>query len=546
MPQRPPTLRVITSSAWLRFACFAAAAALVLATGPSAWAGLLRDVGDQGEVDGMRAAKPHAFELLEQGEALAVAGRTQDADALFLQALSEYGAGTLLRRRHCEALTALGRRPEALQQCYQALQDFRSNQNVRATIRALVSGPSTPAIDQVQLALDLLDKHRTRSAEPFTAPAALCDIAASLGDGIMLRYCAAELQRIAPKAPETLRAQALLSTACLPWRFWVGWGAIAALVLTTLGHALRRFAGRSPRRLRASASLVGGVLCAALSTLPSSVLAEESATPGGSKEGMLSKFPVNDEDPDKSIPDEQAREHNPLQFGYWLQDVIHRAEVYSKHGKHDVAVKLYGALAKAVPERAISFVKMCEEYEALGDREKAVASCGAALLREGVLVRDYEHFVRLVLATPGPISDKQSKAVVRVLAHMKDEQAGRAAADQLECEVGVRLSNAQALESCIARLSVTAPDSPETISYRWSLAMIRGQIGEAKQLVEQAKNAGVKPEGVAGMERAIVEVQSNQHRFRVILGLISLALLLGGAGVAAMSVVRRRATPRPA
>jgi hypothetical protein len=57
----------------------------------------------------------------------------------------------------------------------------------------------------------------------------------------------------------------------------------------------------------------------------------------------------------------------------------------------------------------------------------------------------------------------------------------------------------------------------------------------------------MKPEGIDGMERAIADVQSHQHRFRVILGSISLVLLLAAASIAAMTMARRRATtPRPA
>ncbi len=522
------------------------AAACFFVVAPAARAELQRFPIDQQELDKMETAHAHAVELLERGEALAIAGDVAQADLLFKQGLAEDRNSSILQRRHCEALTALGKRSEAVASCYQALQEVRSNPNIRATVRAMVWGPTPPSWADVELALDLVHKERDRAPGQFTPVAATCDIAASLGDGVMLQHCGRELQTLVPDAPDTRRAMALLSAGCPPWQFWSGWAVIAAASLGTLAHAVWRRARRESRRVAGpSAALVGAVLWAALSVMPGAARAD--VPPKALDEpqpGMLSKWPINDDDPESSIPPEKELNADPLQGGYFLQDLIHRAEIYSKHGKHDVAARLYRALAKAVPERAIAFTKLCDEYEALGDIEKATGACQGALLRDGVLVRDYEHYVHLVLQSPGPLTERQTKALSMVVAHMQKDPAGRAVVDEVECEIAVRTSNRSQLEECTEKLAASAPQDPKTISYEWALAMLRGKLDDASQLLDEAKTLGFQPAGLARMESALSEAQAGRHRSRVVLLSIAGALLLAAAATAATAAIRKRANPQ--
>ncbi len=509
--------------------------------GPGAPARVRRDALDRSEVVAMRVASPRAADLLERGEAAGAAGRLEEAEALFREALGEYKGGSLLQRRRCQALTALGRRAEATTACYRALEGARSNANLRASVRAFVAGPTPPTLAEAGLAFELAVKARDRAPGQFTPVAAICDIAESLGDAIMLQHCADELHRIAPDAPDTRRAEALLAAQNPPWRRWAGWSAATAAVLATLGHAAWRRARRSPRRSARGAAIAGAVLGAALVLTPHVAAADVP----GQQPGMLSKWPIDDNNPQASLPSEKERNKDPLEFGYWLQDLILRAEVYSKHGKHDVAVKLYTTLAMAVPERAVAFTKMCEEYETLGDLEKATASCEAALLRDGLMVKDYERYVRLVLAKPGALTARQTKALDEVLAHMREDPSGRAAAEALDCEVAVRTSNAGELEACVARRAATAPHAPETVSYAWALAVLKGDQAAAATRLDEARAAGIQPERVAGME-VVMAGHARQRRFRVGLALAAAALFLGALGFALVSRLRRRETPQAA
>ena len=411
--------------------CLVVAAAATCAS--TASAAVRREGIDREDLGRIMVRSPQAAVLLEQGEVIAAAGRLEEADALFRQGLSEAPGASLLLRRHCEALTAMGRRNEAVETCYRALEGLRSNGNVRATVRALAGGPAAPTMGEVGMALDLAANSLDRAPGQFTPIAAMCDIATSIGDGVMLQNCGRELQRISPEAPETKRAMALLSTRWPRRRLLLGWGAIVLASLATLAHALWRQVRRSFRRRGPSAALVGGALLATLTMFSGAASAQ--------KPGVLTKWPINDEDPESTIPPEADREKDPFEFGYWMQDVILKAEIASKEGKHESSVKFYRALARSVPERAISYTKMCEEYEAMGDLAQATNSCGAALFKEGVMVKDYEHYVHLVLATPGPLTNTQIAALGKVLAHMREDKNAADVADNLACEVGVRTSN---------------------------------------------------------------------------------------------------------
>jgi hypothetical protein len=494
-------------------------------------AALERDRSDEVELARMRTQVPHAAALLERGEAMAAAGALQQADDLFRQGEAEDRDGSLLWRRDCEALTALGRRDEAVAACNHALGNRRSNGTFRASLRAAVGGPNPTTPAGVISALAMISIHRqVDPSQTLTNAAMSCDLAESLGDEAMLNECAAKIGAIAPGAPETRRAlAALLETACPPWRFWGGWLAIVASALFTAWHALRGYI----RRPRKEAVALALALTAALTPRIS------GAAPNGPQEPpqeRLSQWQVDVEHPEESIPTEKAREQNPLEFGYWLQDLIEKGEVSSKHNDHVASARFFKALSVAVPDRAIGFVKLCEQYEAMGELEKARSTCGDALMHEGVTVKDYTHFVHLVLATR--LEEKDIKAVANVIAHLKQDPTATEAANELECEVAVRTSNVAQLKECTAGLVAVAPDNPLTVSYLWALAVQQNDFEQADKLIASAQSLKVAPETIERM-RKNTAIQKRGHRIRVALFVFGVTLLVGGLGAAGNLALRR-------
>jgi tetratricopeptide (TPR) repeat protein len=524
----------------------AIALGLGLATPAVAWA-LPRTAADASEVDTLRSRSPRAAALLEQGEALAVSGALEPADALFKQAEGEYPDSAIVWRRDCEALTALGRRDDALMACNRATTNARAPVNFRATMRALVRGPTPPRPMDLFAALTLTEDRLQRSGrvDPILAGTA-CDIAESLGDAAMLQQCLSDLEAVAPADPMTTRARELLAACCSPWRFWLGWGTIIALGVATLGHAVARASRR--RRGPVAAAIAGIFLAWSLLAHEGVARAETDVPPASSAtaaKGLLSDYPVDDDDPSKSIPSAKQRDANPLQFGYWIQDLIMKAEHASKRGHHLQAARYWEALSVAVPDRAVSFARLCDEYEAVDEYDKAMEACGQALLRDGLTVQDYIHFVNVVLAKPGPVDAAHAAALGQVLDHMKSEDASRNVANELECEVGVRTSNLAQLKECTAALDAAAPDDPKTISFRWALALQENKFRDATKLIEAAKAKGMRSEGIANMERTTADV-ARRYWKRVFLWAFCVALLFGGVGVAAKVLGDRRRATQPA
>jgi tetratricopeptide (TPR) repeat protein len=509
------------------------AAALTLAL-PAA-AAVRRYPGDERQVEQMRSSYPEVLNDLEKGEALASSGSLDEALVLLEKAEKEAPFFTLLRRRHCEVLTALGRRSEAVEACLHAMVDSRSNIDERALVRALVEGPAAPTSENLGEALRITSMERKRSPG-MPAPAAMaCAIAEGIGDGAMLRHCTEELERLAPNDPELPAALRALATQCPPWRFWAGWLAIAAAAGITLVHALLGGARR--------ARTLGAVAAAAL-VLATPGVARAEGLPGvkASSSGTLSQWPVDDDHPENAIPGEADRNADPLEFGYWIQDVAMKAERADKHGDHAAALRFYGALAKAVPDRAVSFSRMCNEYEALGDIDSAINSCGDALMLDGVRLGDYEHFVRLVLAKPGKLGDKEVAALGQVVQHMKDDPHGQSAVDEIECQIGVRTSNVAQLRECTAALAAKAPDAPKTVTYQWALAIQEGKFAEADRLVARAGTLGVPVEAMKQTTAA-----GEKRRRLIVLGILLLSTLVAGAAAfLTRNVWRRRLISNPA
>jgi tetratricopeptide (TPR) repeat protein len=507
----------------------------VLAASPAA-ASVTRDGGDAEEVEVMRRATPHAVDLLEKGEALGASGAFQEAHALFRQALAEAPSYELLERRNCEALTALGRREEAVSACTRAEQYRAMNVNVRALIRALVAGPTAPSANQLAQALAITAYESQRSPGMATPAEMTCSVAESVGDVVMLRKCTEDLAVMAPNDSETRRAMAVLASRCPPSRFWAGWGAILAAIVLTLAHALRRFA---LGRRKAGPLVVAAAAALLLTAAAGPAQADPAPVPVG---GWLSRWPIDDDHPDKGIPTEAERNADPLNFGYWLQDMAWKAERAGKHGDHAAASRFYMALAQAVPDRAVPLVKACEEYEAQGDLEKAINACGDALLRDGLKVRDYARFIHLVISKPGILGAKETGALANVLQHMRDDPDGREAADELECEVGTRTSNVAQLKECTAGLVARAPDDPRTVIYQWTLAMQEGNFSEAEKLIDRAKSVGVKVDEM----KAATAAQEKKRRMLIVVLIGAIALILCGAAFGTRGVLRRRLTHKVA
>jgi hypothetical protein len=290
----------------------------------------------------------------------------------------------------------------------------------------------------------------------------------------------------------------------------------------------------SMRKHRLSFGPVTALLFAAAAG-PAGAHAAEQARPGLPNASQLSTlFSINDRDPESSVPTPKQRDGNPLEFGYFVQDLLAKAEIATKKQDHQAAIRYYRALAIAVPDRAAVWSKLCEAYEIVQDRGRALGACKYAMDREGGALLDYQRFVRVMLKKEGDLSPEERTLLNEVLAHLDQQPDLATEAAHLRCESAVKMKDQAAMGSCTAALAKLAPEDPKTIVFQWSYAVMRGDRAEAARLVEQAKRAGVTVEGIEQMSNVTVAGRWWSSP--------ATAVALGGALLFALFLLGRRLT----
>jgi hypothetical protein len=202
-------------------------------------------------------------------------------------------------------------------------------------------------------------------------------------------------------------------------------------------------------------------------------------------------WPVDKVDPEHGAPTPEQMAKQPLQAGYFLMDVAALGDAALKEQRYADAVKFFGVLARLVPDRSVSFARLCESYQGLGQRENAVRSCRDALGREGATVADSVRYVGLVLGSDGELGAVDRADVEAVLAHLHDEHADVATVSGLECQLAVKIDDIGRLTACSTQLAKLAPSEPRTTVFLWTLAMRRGDRARAAELIVQAHLVGV-------------------------------------------------------
>jgi tetratricopeptide (TPR) repeat protein len=283
-------------------------------------------------------------------------------------------------------------------------------------------------------------------------------------------------------------------------------------------------------RLRAAA-LLALALCSA-HALPAS--ADDA-------DALTSKFAIDDADPVGSVPSAQEAMQQPLQMGYHIMLLSEKAEAAAKRGDHREAAKFWQALAKAVPDRSLSFVKTCQELEAAGDYAQAIDACRTALGKVGVTVEDNVRYVRLLIDhKPGTLSASDVEDVDAIATHIQEQlknDEGATAAARLQCSLGTRMSDAARLQKCTQQLARLAPKDPDTLVFTWSLALLQGNLDKAEQTLQAAREAKL-PAGTLRNMKDYVKAErlrrapfwqralaDTRLRFRLGLSLVAAALL---------------------
>jgi hypothetical protein len=437
----------------------------------------------------------------------------------------------------CEGLIAQGRRGEAIASCALAYRASQLPEAGAALVRARLAGGSPPGVYDIAGALLMAQDLRNRFPASPWGYAAMCDIAERTGDDIMLQSCFKDLERVAAGHPATLRAAARVRALRPSWWVWSGWVLIAAASVA----AAARVVVRAVRRARPSLGPVAAGIIVALAALAATTTAR--AEPGTGHPG-ISNFAIDDADPVKSIPTAEQRAKDPVEFGYWLMDLADKATKASHRGDHQAAIRYFTAMAVAVPERPVSFIHLCEEYEAVGDRDHALANCHAALFHEPVVVDNYVRYLQLAVSKPGALTGDDVAAIAAVIKHLHEDPSQQLVADDWECQLSVRLRNAELLEACTKGLVARAPDAQNTLVYQWTLALLRNDLDGAERIGAHARTTAMPPALIERLERDTATIRRERDR-KLWLGVG--AVFLGF--IAALAIVlwlrpRHRESPR--
>jgi hypothetical protein len=254
---------------------------------------------------------------------------------------------------------------------------------------------------------------------------------------------------------------------------------------------------------------------------------------------LSSKFGIDEANPENSIPNAHDRDRNPLEYGYFIQDLLERADQAQKKKDYGTVIQYYRAVSKAVPESAKGWSKLCEAYDRVHDRERAIVACRYAIDRPGVEVQDYVRYVHLIIGKNDPLDARERTEIDAVLTHL-DKQAGEELlASHLRCEVGVKASDVAMMETCTRVLTARAPDDPKTIVFRWSLAVMKGQTADANRLLTSARAAGIGRESIERMESVTPGSGDGGRTIGFTVGTVT--VVLAAAAALGLGLRRRRA-----
>ncbi len=246
-----------------------------------------------------------------------------------------------------------------------------------------------------------------------------------------------------------------------------------------------------------------------------------AALPSVSAQDLTPPRTIDENHPERSIPTPEQALKNPLQMGYLLMDLIARGEAASEVGDHEAAIRYYRAIAKAVPERAVSFSKLCKSHETLAQYPQALDACKQALGKGGATSEDYLRYVRLVLRQADPLLPAQIEELDGIVKHLREQVGsdipGKIMTAQVACEIATRLEDSSRLSSCTHELVQLAPKDARTLTFQWAFALKQHDTDAARSLLASATQSGLPPAALGQMQAQLETELSRPSAFMTVL-----------------------------
>jgi hypothetical protein len=139
--------------------------------------------------------------------------------------------------------------------------------------------------------------------------------------------------------------------------------------------------------------------------------------------------------------------------------------------------------------------------------------CRGALAGDGVEVRDYTHFAKLMFERMDTFTPADEQDISDIVQHLKEQPNSLAAALDIECQLAQRLDDVKRLETCVADVTKLNPNEPKLVVYQWAIAMKHEDYRKAQQLIDVARQKGLKPDGIDMMARLTAQQSAIGGRF---------------------------------
>lgn len=481
--------------------------------------------------------------LVRDAQAAQAAGRLKEAADLFGRARKLVPENLAPLRGACDValdLQRAGQLASSREPCHRAFLFGAQPEDMYREVASLMREPTAPSLDTTVLAAFAADAAVHRAGGEPWGYLARCEIARRLGLADVLEGCLADLKRIAPEAPQT---KAMFEDARPRPSAWI-WTLRLLLVLAplvTAAHAIRQRVRARPRRVAAAnvvASLSVLAVACGLAAPARAALVERDGHPV-LEHDQLSVFPIDDANPEATIPSIEQQNAKPLQFGYYLQDLAAKVERAEKNHDTAAVIRYYRAIAKAAPRSPYGPRKLCEALESAGDLDGAIAACRDATLIEGTTVGDFRRLADVIQAKPGKLTPALRNEVYGAIDHIQNEAQLGALPDVLRCKAALRFQDWPMLRDCSARLGRNAPNDPQSVSFQWALAVHDRDTKRAGALVDRARTLRMDPAGVQKME-ATTRAMGRIGLVHLLFAGAVLALLAGAWRLGAKKLLTRR------
>ena len=464
----------------------------------------LAGAGDEWEREAkvqLLKSSPVTAEIVERGEKLLDSGHLRDAAALLEQAAQNEPKNALVARIQCRIHTELGSTQVAILACRRALayeltpKDWPGD--MLAMVRALLSAKERPTSEHLYQALSISSSLMRKVPNQPWPHLAQCEIASRLENVSTMRLCDPTWSGWALANAHYDSVRGVTKIRRFHSLMWSAWLALTGICLATLIHAVR--AKRRERRMprNRTIALLTSIIVVAL--FPGVAFGQSGSVP---QLGDVGAMPIDDKNPEGSVPTASQRDRDPLGYAYFVMDITGRAEKATKHGNHTQAVLYYRALVKATPNKSVSYSRLCSAYEALQDWPNALTNCRTALAYDGVKDVDYAKYAHLLMEHKPRVSSSEVQDLDAIVQQLRTEAPNGGVADLVECEVGVKLHDQVRLKRCTANLEVLGPNDPKTLSFKWAYAVERRDYAQAKSLLEQLRQTAISKKTLNSMEAA--------------------------------------------